>query len=99
MYLNYCYFLLNVAVTVVLAVRFTTHVPVPEHPPPDQPVKTEPVRGAAVSVTLVPPAKFAPQEEPQLIPEGELVTVPLPAPTFNTTRLYVVLTVPQATFE
>ena len=42
----------NVAVTLVAAVSATTHVPVPVHPPPDQPVNDEPPLGAAVSVTL-----------------------------------------------
>jgi hypothetical protein len=35
----------------------TTHDPVPEHPPPDQPVKVELVEGVAVRVTAVPLAK------------------------------------------
>jgi len=43
----------NVAVTVVAAVMVTTHGPVPEHPPPLQLVKLEPVAGAAVRVTAV----------------------------------------------
>ena len=41
----------NVAVTVVAAVTVTVHGPVPEHPPPLQPVNVEPVAGVAVSVT------------------------------------------------
>jgi len=41
----------NVAVTAVAAVNVTAHGPVPEHPPPLQPLKVEPVAGAAVSVT------------------------------------------------
>ena len=44
----------NVAVTVVAAVTVTTHVPVPLHPPPLQPVNVDPAAGAAVSVTAVP---------------------------------------------
>ena len=44
----------NCAVTEVAAVTDTTQVPVPEQPPPDQPVKVEPVAGVAVSVTDVP---------------------------------------------
>ena len=45
---------MNVAVTVVAAVIGTTHVPVPEQPPPDQPANVELASAAAVSVTLVP---------------------------------------------
>jgi hypothetical protein len=44
----------KVAVTVVAAVIVTVHVPVPEQPPPLQPVNVEPLAGDAVSVTLVP---------------------------------------------
>lgn len=78
---------LNVAVTVVLLVRVTTHVPVPEQSPPDHPPNVEPVLGTAVSVTEVPLAKLAVQFEPQLIPSGELVTVPLPDPDNVTVRV------------
>jgi hypothetical protein len=42
------------AVTVVAAFTARVQVPVPEQPPPDQPVKLDPVAGAAVRVTLVP---------------------------------------------
>ena len=44
----------NVAVTVVSALRVTMQVPVPEQPPPLQPVKVEPAAGVAVRVTVVP---------------------------------------------
>ena len=44
----------NVAVTVVAAVSVTEQEPVPEQPPPLQPLKVEPVAGLAVSVTDVP---------------------------------------------
>ncbi len=64
------------AVTVVLELSVTWQVPVPEQPPPDQPVKVEPAVGLAVRVTGVPEANCALQVEPQLIPAGELVTVP-----------------------
>src|SRR5204862_7070659 len=74
----------KVAVTVVAAETVTTHVPVPEHPPPRQPVKVEPAAGVAVSVTAVPLEKLAEQVAPQLIPAGELVTVPLPVPALLT---------------
>src|SRR5439155_368880 len=71
---------LKVAVTVVAAESVTVHAPVPEHPPPSQPVKVEPAAAVAVSVTAVPLVKLAEQVAPQLIPAGELVTVPLPLP-------------------
>ena len=42
------------AVTDVAAFIVTVQVPVPEHPPPDQPVKIYPLFGKAVKVTDVP---------------------------------------------
>ena len=79
----------NVAVTVVAAETVTVHVPVPEQPPPLQPLKVEPAAGAAVRVTAVPPVKLAEQVTPQLIPAGELVTVPLPVPAGVIVRVKV----------
>src|SRR5439155_10877481 len=70
----------KVAVTGVAAETVTVQVPVPAQPPPLQPLKVEPAAGAAVSVTAVPLVKLAEQVAPQLIPTGELVTVPLPVP-------------------
>src|SRR5207247_6746272 len=61
----------------------------PEHPPPLQPVKVEPAAGVAVSVTAVPLAKLAVHVAPQVIPAGELVTVPLPVPAGVTVRVKV----------
>jgi hypothetical protein len=69
----------NVAVTEVLAVRFTVHVAVPVHPPV-HPANVEPELGVAVSATAVPLAKLALHVVPQLMPEGLLVTVPVPVP-------------------
>ena len=54
---------------------------VPEQAP-DQPVKSELASGFAVSVTDVPLANSALHAEPQLIPDGLLVTVPPPVPAF-----------------
>src|SRR5205809_6063380 len=79
----------KVAVTVVAAERVTVQAPVPEHPPPLQPVKVEPAAGAAVSVTAVPLVKLAEQVAPQVIPAGALVTVPLPVPAVLTVRVKV----------
>jgi len=44
----------KVAVTVVAAFNVTLQAPVPEQPPPLQPVKVEAPAGDAVSVTVVP---------------------------------------------
>ena len=44
----------NCAVTDIAPVIETTQVPAPEQPPPDHPVKVEPVDGVAVKVTEVP---------------------------------------------
>ena len=80
---------MKVAVTVVAAETVTTHDPVPEHPPPLQPVKVEPAAGAAVSVTAVPLVKLAEQVAPQVMPAGALVMVPVPVPTLETVSVKV----------
>ena len=64
----------------VAAETVTAQVPVPEQPPLLQPVNVDPAAGAAARVTVVPLVKLAAQVAPQLIPAGELVTVPLPVP-------------------
>src|SRR5262245_32230077 len=72
---------LNSALTSVAALSVTLQVPVPEQPPPDQPLKTDPSEGVAVRVTSVPWSKLASQvPDLQLMPEGALVTVPEPPP-------------------
>jgi hypothetical protein len=73
----------KVAVTVVAAVSVTVQVPVPLQPPV-QPVKVEPVAGAADSVTTVPVVKEVEHVAPQEMPAGVLVTVPLPLPVLVT---------------
>ena len=45
---------LKVAETEVAAFMVTLHVPVPEQPPPLQPLKVDPPAAAAVRVTTVP---------------------------------------------
>ena len=70
-------FCMKVADTLFAALMVTTQLPVPLQAPP-QPVKFQPFAGASLSVTWAPLAKFALQVEPQLMPDGELVTVPLP---------------------
>ena len=66
--------------TVWAALIVTVQVPVPEQPPPLQPVNVEPAAGVAVSVTAVPLANAAAHVAPQAMPAGALVTVPGPAP-------------------
>ena len=56
------------------------HVPVPAQTPPLQPAKNDPGVGAAVRVTAAPVPKMTEQVAPQLIPAGELLTVPDPVP-------------------
>ena len=71
---------LNFAVTLSLALSVTTQVEPVLQLPPVQPAKDEPLAGVAVSVTEVAGAKLALQVCPQLMPEGLLLTVPLPMP-------------------
>jgi len=73
------------AVTMVLVVTASVHGLVPEQPPPDQPVKAEPVAGVAVRTTLAVGAKEAAQVAPQsmlVVAAGVDVdaTVPVPSP-------------------
>ena len=70
---------LNVAVQAVLPVivKLTSGLVVLQ-PVPDQPAKTEPVEGAALSFTAVPPRYTSLQSLPHAIPKGELLIVPLP---------------------
>jgi hypothetical protein len=48
--------------------------------------KTEPVAGVAETVTDDPRRYVCEHVDPQLIPEGELVTVPSPSPVFSIER-------------
>ena len=77
------------APTLFAASTLTVQIPVPVHAPL-QPVKVEPVLAAAVKVTLAPLLKLVLHVEPQVIPAGEELTVPLPVPLFVTVRAYVV---------
>src|SRR5580658_3496773 len=67
----------NVAVTLCAPLIVTTQLPTPLHGPP-QPSKLQLLAGVAVSVTCVFEAYVALQVDGQLMPGGELVTVPLP---------------------
>ena len=80
-----CRLALNVAVTLLAAVIVMLQVLVPEQAP-DHPAKVKPVAGAAVNVTVLPVLKFAVQVWPQLIPDGLLLTVPVPLPASETVR-------------
>src|SRR5215203_7260604 len=80
----------NVAVTSRAWSIATVHVPVPEQPSPSQPANVDPDAGVAVSVTEVPSVKLAEQSDPQLMPAGSLVTVPLPPPDLTTVRVRIV---------
>ena len=80
---------LNVAATDVDALSVTAQVPVPEHPPPDQPANVEPEIATAVRVTAVPVLNVAEHVLPQLIPAGDDVTVPPPVPALATVSVEV----------
>src|SRR3989454_10228704 len=54
----------NVAVTVVAALRVTVQAPGPEQPPPLQPPKVEPAAGAAGGGTAGAPGEAAPPGAP-----------------------------------
>jgi hypothetical protein len=56
---------------------------------PDHPAKKAPLAGTAVSFTLVPELKEALQVGEQLMPAGELVTVPVAVPASRTVSLNV----------
>ena len=76
----------KLAVTPVFELIVTTHEPVPEQAPL-QPVKTEPEAGVAARLTDVPELYVAEHVAPQLMPAGELDTVPEPVPEGVTDRV------------
>src|SRR3954471_23907386 len=75
----------NVAVTERAWSIVTVQPPVPVQAPL-QPLKSEPAAGVGVRVTLAPSPNEALQVAPQLIPAGELETVPDPLPDFAMVR-------------
>jgi len=80
----------KVAVTDLAALMVTMQEPVPVHAPL-QPVNVEPTAAVAVRVTDAPLVKPNEQVAPQVIPAGELVTVPLPVPALTSVIVAVVL--------
>lgn len=77
------------AVTFCTAFILTSQVDeVPEHAPL-QPVNVDGGVGVAVSLTIVSKTKSKEQVEPQLIPVGKLVTVPLPVPALLTVNFWL----------
>ena len=78
----------NVAVTDFAASIVTWHEPVPEQPEPLQPAKLEVPSATASSVTVAFWAKSAEQVDPQSMPDGSLVTVPFPLPSFVTLSVW-----------
>jgi hypothetical protein len=78
----------NVAVTVVAALGVTTQAPVPVHPPPLQPVKSEPASGAAVSVIELPSVTSSLQSDGHAMPAGDELTLPEPVPLSDVVTVY-----------
>ncbi len=74
---------LNVAVTDAFALSVTVQVLVPLQAPV-HPVKTDPALAAAVRLIGLFVLKLPEQVDPQLMPDGALVTVPSPLPAFCT---------------
>ena len=72
--------------TEVAVLTVTVQVAVPVQAPL-QPAKVEPGAGVAVKVSWVPAVTVSLQSEPQEIPAGELVTVPVPVPLLATGRV------------
>jgi hypothetical protein len=78
---------LKVTVTVRLLFKVTVHTCPVTVSQPDQLPNVDPVLGVAVSVTAVPLVKLPLHADVQLMPDGELVTVPLPTPKKATVRI------------
>lgn len=74
------------AVTVASLLMTMVHVPVPAQPPPDQPVKMEPLSGVAVRVRDV---SVPVQVAPQLMMPELLATSPDPYPALLTVNMPV----------
>jgi hypothetical protein len=79
-------FELKVALTDFAASMVMLQAPVPLQAPP-QPANVEPESGVTAKLTTVPLEKFTEHVVPQEIPEGVLVTVPVPVPLLDTARV------------
>jgi hypothetical protein len=79
-------FELKVALTDFAASMVMLRAPVPLQAPP-QPANVEPESGVTAKLTTVPLEKFAEHVVPQEIPEGVLVTAPVPVPLLDTARV------------
>jgi hypothetical protein len=75
----------NDALTDWVAFMVTEQLPAPLHAPP-QPVKLEVGDAVGVRFTTVPPPNLAVQVAGQLMPDGLVVTVPVPVPPSVTVR-------------
>lgn len=75
--------MLKVAVAVALVFGVRVQVPMPLQAP-DQPANVDPELAFAVRVKDAPELKLAVHVAPQLIPDGVLVTVPVPVPAVCT---------------
>jgi hypothetical protein len=91
-------FRLNVAVQVLFTDIVTT--PSEQSASPVQPANVEPEAGVAMRETTVPEEYTSEQSLPHVMPEGLLVTEPLPAPDFVKVRPNVAIgIVAQDSFE
>ena len=86
----------KVAVTDTVALIVTLQGPVPEQAPL-QPAKVEPEAGEAVSVTVAPGSNTVEHTLGQSIPEGLVVTVPVPLPDSATVSAKLVDVPPSMT--
>src|SRR5205085_8342188 len=68
--------------TLASAFIVRVQLPIPLHAPP-HPARPQALLAIALNVTWVPDGKLALQVEPQLIPAGELTTLPPGLPTMD----------------
>src|SRR5258705_12098577 len=62
----------------------TAQLPVPLHPPPDQPANEDPAAGVAVSMSSLASSNSPQQAAPQSMPAGDDCTDPPPVPALAT---------------